>query len=261
MRLGNSFRSLPPVTKNLLIINVIIWLAIQFFPLSTVFKLQQICALHYFSSVDFNPAQLVTYMFVHQDFFHLFFNMFALYMFGMIVERAMGGKRFLFYYLTCGIGAGLVQEGVFGLMISHYASVLPDGAVALIANADSEALANLINQNLTPLSDFGAIGGAISQISSLINVPVIGASGAVFGILLAFGYLFPRLPLYIMFIPVPIQARWVVIGYGAIELLQGISNNAGDDVAHFAHLGGMLFGLAMLVYWRRKGCFNHNPFV
>ncbi len=248
MRIGSTFGSLPPVTKNLLIINTLIWLTIQFMPASTVARFENICALHYFTSTEFNPAQLITYMFMHVDFFHLFFNMFALFMFGMVIERTFGSKRFLFYYLSCGIGAALIQLGVFAIMINQYAASLPDGVtvsqISQIEVKPGYVLATGID--------------SIDMIWSLINTPVIGASGAIFGILLAFGFIYPKAPLYLFFIPVPIQARWFVIGYAVIELLQGVGNRVGDNVAHFAHLGGMIFGLIILLYWKKKGLFNNN---
>lgn len=248
MRIGSTFGSLPPVTKNLLIINTIIWLAIQFMPDSTVVRFENICALHYFISPEFNPAQLITYMFIHVDFFHLFFNMFALFMFGMVIERTFGSKRFIFYYLSCGIGAALIQLGVFAIMINQYAASLPDGVtVSQIAQIE-------VKPGYILATGFDSI----NSIWSLINTPVIGASGAIFGILLAFGFMYPKAPLYLFFIPVPIQARWFVIGYAVIELLQGASNRVGDNVAHFAHLGGMIFGLIILLYWKKKGLFNNN---
>lgn len=234
------------MTKNLLIINVIIWIFLNVVPATAAMKTEQLFALHYFTSTEFNPAQLFTYMFMHSDFFHLFFNMFALFMFGMVIERTFGSKRFLFYYVSCGVGAALVQMGVFALMISHLQGQFsPDVAGQLgetIRFQGSDLLHSGYNWQ-----------GALGEWNALVNTPVIGASGAIFGVLLAFGYMFPRQPLYVMFIPVPVQARWFVIGYAAIELLQGVSNNQSDNVAHFAHLGGMLVGLAILLYWKKKG--------
>lgn len=245
MNIGSSFRSLPPVTKNLLIINVIIWLALQFFPASTKMTFMDICALHYPLSENFNPAQVVTYMFVQENFFHLFFNMFALFMFGNIIERVVSPRRFLFYYISCGIGAALIQLGVFAFMIHNAAGQLPNNiTMEMIINAAA-------TNHLYPEPNAFTIG-------SLICSEVIGASGAVFGILLAFGYMFPKAPLYLFFIPVPIQARWIVIGYGALELLQSFNNNPGDNVAHVAHLGGMAIGFLILLYWKKKGLFNHG---
>lgn len=247
MGIGATFRQLPPVTKHLIIINVIIWLALQFMSPAMQNKFIDVCALHYFSSDSFNPAQLILYMFVQKDFFHLFFNMFAVFMFGMVIERTFGSKRFLFYYISCGIGAALIQLGVFAIMIAHYASMLPEG----------ETVQHIISYPVPSGYMLSTGVSSIDNIWSLVNTPCIGASGAVFAILLAFGMLFPRAPMYLFFIPVPVQARWVVLGYGALELLQGLSNNAGDNVAHFAHLGGMLIGLILLLWWKKKGLFNY----
>lgn len=253
MQIGDTFRNLPPVTKNLLVINVIIWAFLNLVPSSTALKTEQIGALHYFTSSEFNPAQLITYMFMHKDFFHLFFNMFALFMFGMIIERVVGSARFLFYYMSCGIGAALIQMGVFAVMISHIEGQYPADMVSAIMEQIKFQGSQLIAQNLN-------WQGPAGELNALINVPVIGASGAIFGVLLAFGFMFPRQPLYMMFIPVPIQARWFVTGYAVIELLMGISNRSGDNVAHFAHLGGMLVGLLILLWWRHKGTITINRF-
>lgn len=254
MQLGSSFRALPPVTKNLLIINVIVWAFLNLVPSTTSAKAEQLGALHYFTSSDFNPAQLVTYMFMHKSFMHLFFNMFALFMFGMVIERVVGSARFIFYYVSCGIGAALIQMGVFAVMISNLESQIPaDMLPSVLETIHSEGAA-IMSQGMNYAAPI------IGELNALINIPVIGASGAIFGVLLAFGFMFPRQPLYMMFIPVPIQARWFVMGYAAIELLQGISNQAGDNVAHFAHLGGMVIGLLILLYWKKKGVITINRF-
>lgn len=246
MNIGSTFRQLPPVTKNLLIINLIIWLALQIFPDSTKNTFLDICALHYPLSENFNLAQLFTYMFVQEEFFHLFFNMFALFMFGNIIERAVGSKRFLFYYISCGIGAAAIQLGVFAFMIHNAVGNLPMGITI------DDILSMQVPAGMAPAQP------DVFIVWSLINTPVIGASGAIFGILLAFGYMFPKAPLYLFFIPVPIQARWVVLGYGAIELLQSFNNNPGDNVAHMAHLGGMIIGFLILLYWKKKGLFYNG---
>ena len=246
MQLSQIWRGLPPVTKNLLIINVIVWAALNLFSNVTANRIIDFGALHYFTSDQFQPTQLVTYMFMHQSFFHLFFNMFALFMFGGIIEQVMGSKRFLFYYISCGIGAALIQEGVFAIMISHYAGQLDPMTLAQVHSEGANALANGMNFRLP----------SAAKLNLLINIPTLGASGAVYGILLAFGFIFPKRPIYLMFIPVPVQARWMVLGYGVIELLQAMNNNPGDNVAHLAHLGGMIFGLVMLIWWRRKKVIN-----
>jgi membrane associated rhomboid family serine protease len=207
---NNFLSTIAPVTKNLLIINFIVWVGCwltqnPYTPSSVAlwFGLQS------FGTGGFSPYQLVTYMFTHEEFSHIFFNMFALFMFGTVIERHWGPKRYLIYYLVTGIGAGLVQLFVWYIM------------------------------------------GVQLGIT-------IGASGAVFGLLLAFGMLFPNTPLFLMFIPIPIKAKYMVIGYGLIEFFFGFSNYAGDNVAHFAHLGGMLFGIILILYWRKKGNHYYN---
>ncbi len=243
MNFGYIWRNLPPITKNLLIINAIIWLAINLLSHGSAnAMIMKYGALHYFTSSDFIPSQLFTYMFIHESFWHLFFNMFALFMFGGIIERTLGSARFLFYYVSCGVGAALIQEGVFALIINHYEPLIGYDVLQMIENEGADILRGMQN----------FINPDAAYINRLINIPTIGASGAIYGVLLAFGFLFPRQPLYLMFIPVPIQARWMVIGYGVIELLQAMNNNTADNVAHLAHLGGMIFGLLMLLYWKHN---------
>jgi len=219
---NNSFLdAITPVTRSLLIINFIIWVGCLLIPYSLV---PNHLGLHYFMSKDFYLFQLVTYMFTHVDFSHLFFNMFALFMFGSVLERTWGPKRYLTYYFITGIGAGLIQ-----LLVIHIG-----------------VQSDLVKFGLTDLPPY--------ELSVFYNsIPTtIGASGAVFGLLLAFGMLYPNAPLYLMFIPIPIKAKYFVIGYGLIEFFFGVSNRAGDNIAHFAHLGGMLFGIIMILYWKKK---------
>lgn len=248
MNLGFIWRQIPPITKNLLIINLIIWAAINTLGSRFGSSIIDIGALHYFTSSDFLPSQLFTYMFMHESFTHLFFNMFALFMFGGIIERTLGGKRFLFYYVSCGLGAALIQEGVFAIMVNHFENLI-DNPLALDEIAQNGAAIHEGKNYIVP---------EMARLNALINIPTLGASGAVYGILLAFGFLYPRQPIFLMFIPIPIQARWMVLGYGVIELLQAMNNNPSDNVAHLAHLGGMIFGLLILLYWRRKGLFNQR---
>ena len=246
MTQGNSFFSrIPTITKNLIIINFIVWLATMVLSSRVGFDIEKFGSLHYFEASDFNPVQLITYMFMHADFTHFFFNMFALFMFGTTIERKLGQTRFLFYYISCGLGAAIIQE------ITWYFTW------------ESIFTMPLANQNAISLEEMSQ---AIAQAQAMgIDMPflnqllTVGASGAVYGILLAFGMIFPNQPIYMMFIPVPIKAKYFVIGYGAIELLYGLSM-ANDGVAHFAHLGGMLFGLLMILYWKRKGIINGNYF-
>lgn len=207
--------NMPPVTKNLLIINALFFLSTFVAPKYGI-DLNGLLGLHFFIADNFMPWQLLTYMFMHANFEHILFNMFALWMFGRIIEQVMGSKRFLFYYLACGIGAGLVQELVQWF---NYISLVQNG------------VATDINMWRT-----------------------VGASGSVYGILLAFGMIFPNEKIFIFPLPVPIKAKLFVIGYALIELFMTKSN---DGVAHYAHLGGMLFGLIILLIWKDGG--NGGP--
>lgn len=232
------FREIPPVTKNLLIINVLIFAVMAL--MGKDGAINQYCALHYFSSPYFNPAQLITYMFIHGGFTHLFFNMFALYMFGPSIEWAFGAKRFLFYYISVGIGAALVQEGVFAIMLNKYYSMF-----------SAEQMEEIIEQGAILLKSGRTFADPyLGEINMLVNGGTVGASGAIYGILLAFGMLWPNRELMLLIPPMPIKAKWLVIGYGVLELLLGITNTA-TDVAHFCHLGGMLFGFLIILYWKR----------
>ena len=219
------FLNMPPVTKNLLIINTLIYLACAILP-RLGNAVDEYGALYYFTSDQFMPFQLVSYMFIHGSFMHLFFNMFTLWMFGEIIERSMGSMRFLIYYISCGLGAAFIQEGVFALMINHYYS-------------------SIFDLGISPDDP------AVRHIFGLYHSPTVGASGAIYGILLAFGFLFPQLRIYLLFPPIPMKARTAVIVFAAIELALGIYNSQADTVAHFAHLGGMIVGLLILLWWRR----------
>ena len=212
-------RNLPTVTRYLLIANFLIYF-LSVVLLRQGWDLNNICGLHYVSAQSFHWWQPFTYMFLHANFSHIFFNMFAVLMFGPMIEQEWGQRRFAVYYLVCGLGAAVIQECVWALMLSNMSDVY--GSAALVHYA------------------------------SMLNT--IGASGAVFGILFAFGWLYPDVPLYILFVPIPIRARVFVIIYALIELFAGLGSVAGfsaDNVAHFAHLGGMLFGWLLILYWKK----------
>lgn len=246
--MDSFLQRIPPVTRNLLIINIILWAVPTFMP-SLGHSLEVYCALHYFSSPGFNVAQLFTYMFLHANFSHLFFNMFALLVFGAPVERAMDSRRFLFYYITCGIVAGLIQMGIFSLVIHRYASMY-----------SSEEYHEIIRQGWNIMKNgYNFTDPTLGTLNALVNQPMVGASGAIFGVILAMGMLFPNQPMYIMFIPYPVKVKWIVVGYAVIELVQGMGNLA-SNVAHFAHLGGMVAGLFLILYWKKKGVFNNHWF-
>lgn len=249
--MSNFLKNIPPVTKNLIIVNVIIWLAMVLFPDRIGYFITNRLGLHYIDATLFNPAQLITYMFVHSttSFFHILFNMFTLWMFGRVLEQVWGSQRFFIYYMICGMGAGLVQEGVWALVWNHeYISGIAQINAVTYEHA-KEAIDAAIAAN-----DPRFLEG-IAQFKNTMTV--VGASGAIFGLLLGFAFVFPNMPLYLFFIPVPIKAKYMVLGYGVIEFFLGVGG-AQSTVAHFAHLGGMLFGLVLLLYWNHKGTLGGN---
>ena len=240
----SSFRHLPEVVKNLLILNGLFFLATITLD-GMGFDMYRFFGLHQFQSPDFMPHQLVTHLFMHGNFTHLFFNMFALWMFGKVLENVWGGKKFLIYYMITGLGAAAIHLGV-----SQYE------IMSLQAQISSNDLNTILNEGGNIL-DGGQnyINPIMGKLNLLIHTPTVGASGAVFGVLLAFGMLFPNALLYI-YLAIPIKAKYFVILYGLLELYAGISNNPADNVAHFAHLGGMIFGFLLIKYWRK----NSNTF-
>ena len=198
----------PPVVKNLIILNVLVWIAQL--TLDSQFNITLHGALWplgvpHDAEYYFQPYQVFTTMFLHspsfQNFFHIFFNMFALFMFGRILENVWGGKRFLFFYLACGVGASIAHLAMQEIMHGF--------------------------------------------------TPAIGASGAIMGVMVAFAYLFPNTELMIMPIPIPLKAKWVVLGYVLLDLFGGFGKVQGDNIAHFAHLGGALTGFIILVIWNK----------
>ncbi len=232
--LGLAFRNMPPVTKNLIAVCVIVFVTGLIPQLGN--NLMKYCALHFYDASNFNIAQLVSYMFMHGNFMHLFFNMFTLFVFGITLEYVMGSRRFLIYYMICGVGAALIQEAVWALTLTDIIT---------------EELAHLNQMSVEQMSQFMALNpGILAQNLDIFST--VGASGAVYGVLLAFGMLFPNRPLYLMFLPVPVKAKWMVVIWGGMELLLGMSS-ASDGIAHFAHLGGMLFGFMLIAYWKKKG--------
>lgn len=236
-----SINTIPPVVKNLIIINVLMWLATIFLRMRGV-DLTDSLGLHYIGSPEFRPYQLVTHMFMHDSSgpMHLIFNMLALWMFGRVLESVWGPKRFFIYYFVTGLGAAALHTFVNYLEFQHYASKIDPEAVHAVFSQGAELLQQ--GQNWV---------GSAGKLNLILNTPTVGASGAVFGILLGFGMLFPNTQLMLLFPPIPIKAKYFVIGYGAIELFSGITG-MGPNIAHFAHLGGMLFGFFMIRYWNKN---------
>ena len=232
--------NMPPVVKNLILVNVLFFVVTKIMG-QTGTDLYQVLGLYFPASDKFRLHQLFTHMFMHGSIGHIFFNMFALYMFGRVLESVWGPKRFLTFFLVTGLGAAALH--MFVMFIEY-----------------KMAIAKISPDQLAYFKDLAAQGkyipGTVSEkITAMLNTPTVGASGAVFGILLGFGMLFPNTELMLLFPPIPIKAKYFVIGYGVLELVLGISQ-PGSNVAHFAHLGGMLFGYFMIRYWNK----NSNTF-
>ena len=221
-------------------INILMLLA--YYAVRSVFAvdLNGILGLYFPKSDSFKPLQILTHMFMHANFWHLFFNMYALFIFGQVLEKVWGPKRFLIYYIVCGLGAALVHETVIGFEYNKLVQQLGPEQLQLVVN-DGAAL---LRQGRT------WDNASMQSLQLLLNTPTVGASGAVFGILLAFGILFPNTQLMIIFPPIPIKAKYFVLIYGAIELYLAFTQ-PGSNIAHAAHLGGMLFGFILLRFWRK----------
>ena len=224
VRMG-EFQILPPVVKNLLIINALFFLADVVLGFKGI-DLSNWLGLHYFQAPGFAFWQPVTYMFMHGNFGHLFFNMFALWMFGAAVENYWGVKKFLIYYFVAGVGAAVVYE-IWQYIDFNYIMHVQDYSGVQISLKETITVDQFMNR-----------------------FTMVGASGAVYGLLLAFGMLFPNSLIYIYFL-IPVKAKWFVIIYGGIEVLYCIFASS-DGIAHIAHLGGMLFGLLLILFWRKK---------
>ena len=221
---GNSIQKNTPIVTNLLIINVLVFAAQN---LITQFNITEWGSLHYYKSSLFKPHQLLTHMFMHADFGHILFNMFGLWMFGTILERFWGPKKFLIFYLICGVGAGIFQQFLIPYDAAQTAKMIPEYA------ADPSLLPAIIE--------------AVKEQSYSL-----GASGAIMGVLAAFAYLFPNTQMYVMFIPIPLKAKYVIPVFVLIDLFGGIYRIQGDNIGHFAHLGGAITGFIIVRFWFSK---------
>lgn len=219
---GNRFQQTTPIVLNLIIINVLVYLAqtltggLQGSDTAT-----DLFALHHYKSTYFQPYQVVTHMFMHGGFFHLLFNMFALWMFGTMVERVWGAKKFLIFYFICGLGAAFFQMGSYAFdwwAVDH--AILTDDVM-------------------------------VQYQQRLREQATVGASGAIMGVLAAFGYLFPNTEMIIFPIPIPIKAKWAIMGMIALDVFGGVVKVQGDNIAHFAHIGGALIGFLLVLYWNK----------
>lgn len=241
---------IPPVVKNLLIINVLFFAAKYVMANTGIANLDYQLGAFYFDSPFFRIWQPVTYMFMHGDFMHIFFNMFALFTFGGVVESRWGTKRFINFYLITGLGAVALQMGVQAYEVYHItgsAFNVPISDMSLLQNGGIQA-----NIHLSGLSETNS-----NTLLGIYGFPMVGASGAIFGLLVAFGMLYPNTELYIMFIPVPIKAKYLIPVYIILELSLGVARIPGDSIAHFAHLGGALIGFILVKLWKDK---DNNTF-
>ena len=282
-----GFQLLPPVVKNLIIINVLVVL-LQYVLGKFGIDLADYLGLHYWTSHYFKPWQLLTHMFLHGSYdnvdatvLHIFSNMFALWMFGRILENMWGPKRFLTFYIICGLGAALCHLGVLtyehnaiesafnvyqqnptldALQIfirQHISPPLSENGVRLINTYNQWATdPSAFNPNRSCHLIFNYLHGNFDAnhqfyLNGIFDEATVGASGAVFGVLFAFGYLFPNAMLLLGFF-VPVKAKWVVGAYALFELYAGLKNSAGDNIAHFAHIGGMIFAFILLRIWAKK---------
>ena len=228
---SSRFSVLPPVVKNLLIINGLLFLA------NITLNLNSTLGLHYWHSNNFETWQILTHMFMHGSISHLFFNMFAIWMFGSQLENMWGSKRFLNYYILTGLGAAFLHFLIIHIQVLEISTLFTTYEINQIVNNGTAIGKSIIMER---------------ELYHLYNTPVVGASGALFGLLLAFGILFPNTLLFFIFIPIPIKAKYFVLFYGLAELFYGLQNNPNDNVAHFAHLGGMIFGYLIIKYWQSK---------
>lgn len=230
---------IPPVVKNLLIINVLFFAA-SYVMESKGIHLAYYLGAFYYDSPLFRIWQPITYMFMHGGFTHILFNMFALYMFGGILESRWGAKRFLNFYFITGLGALALQLLVQSFEVYQITgSVINHGAVTI------DLVKQMAGSNVT-----GITPAQSNTLLEIYTAPMVGASGAIFGLLVAFGMLYPNVELYIMFIPLPVKAKYIIPVYILIELFLGVARFQGDSVAHYAHLGGALLGFILVKLWK-----------
>ncbi|MBI1222610.1 MAG: rhomboid family intramembrane serine protease [Bacteroidetes bacterium] len=234
------FNILPPVVKNLLIINGLAFLASVVITERFGLNVFNLLGLHYWTSEAFSPYQIFTHLFIHANFEHIFFNMFSLWMFGAVIENYWGGKRFLTYYLITGLGAAIVYNFSKSIDIHMISTHLNPDQIALVKSEGYSIWQKQMNYT----------DHYMAALNEAINEPSVGASGAVYGILLAFGMIFPNSLIYLYFL-VPIKAKYLIIGFIVLELSLGLMNKPTDHIAHFAHLGGMIFGYLLIKYWNK----------
>jgi membrane associated rhomboid family serine protease len=262
-----SFNFLPTAVKNLLIINGLFFLATYVMADAFRVDLTKLFGLHYWTSPDFRIYQVITHMFMHGGLGHIFSNMLALWMFGTSLENLWGPKKFIIFYIFTALGAALLHQTVLGIEFyninQNILELKQNPTVDNLVDAYKAVGQTLNTTIVTELKSIysngviaeGELNEALRQLEAVkqarLSIPTVGASGAVFGVLIAFAMYFPNTEIIMLLVPFPIKAKYFVGIYGIMELFLGVQNNPGDSVAHFAHLGGLLFGFILVKYWNR----------
>jgi membrane associated rhomboid family serine protease len=237
---GRGLFGLPPVVKNIILLNILMFIVDLAAQSVYGMQLTMILGLYFPASEHFMPLQIVTHMFMHGSFWHLFFNMYALYIFGQILEGVWGPKRFFIYYMICGLGAAFIHELVIFYQFNKLSNAISPDNLQLVLDEGT----GYLREGKVFVDE------SMKELQVLLNTPTVGASGAIFGVLLAFGVLFPNTQLLLLIPPMPIKAKYLVIFYGGLELFLAVTQ-PGSNIAHAAHLGGMLFGYILIRYWRK----------
>jgi membrane associated rhomboid family serine protease len=237
---GRGIMGLPPVVKNIIMLNILMILVQYACGIAFNIDLNRLLGLYFPESELFKPFQILSHMFMHGSFWHIFFNMYALFIFGPILESVWGPKRFFIYYMVTGLGAAFIHETVILFQYNNLIQTMSPENVQMVLEEGTKYF-----QQGKLFSQFD-----MQNLQLLLNTPTVGASGAIFGVLLAFGVLFPNTQLMLLIPPIPIKAKYLVIGYGALELILAVTQ-PGSNIAHAAHLGGMFFGYILIRYWRK----------
>jgi membrane associated rhomboid family serine protease len=237
---GRGIMGLPPVVKNIIMLNILMLLASYAGGIAFGIDLNRLLGLYFPESELFKPFQILTHMFMHGSFWHIFFNMYALFIFGPILESVWGPKRFFIFYIVTGLGAAFTHETVILFQYNNLIQSMSPENIQMVLEEGTKYF-----QQGKLFSQFD-----MQNLQLLLNTPTVGASGAIFGVLLAFGVLFPNTQLMLLIPPIPIKAKYLVLGYGALELILAVTQ-PGSNIAHAAHLGGMLFGYILIRYWRK----------
>lgn len=246
--------NITPTVKQLLIINIIFFIGSKIVANGAAYDY---LSLYFFENPKFELWQPITHMFMHVNIMHIAFNMLALYSFGSALEHFWGGKRFLFFYISCGLGAALLHSGVNYFEFKYYYNILTEGGLS------SSDIYNFLNTGSVRYNTEMIQRSDLEGIMSAFNTPAVGASGAIYGLLVAFAFMFPNAELMMLFIPIPVKAKYFVPGLLALDLFLGVTGKSisifggGNGIAHFAHIGGAIIGFFMMWYWK-KNQFHNN---